>query len=147
MLAELAAANAAFAVIKEAINNGGDLLAAGSKLGEYFNLKSDISKKASSKGKSSEEFWAAEKLRKQEYQLKQMMIYQGRAGLWDDWLKFQAEQRQARAEEERRQYLKKQRIKKFIYDFFVVILVALLGVSGIGIFALMIWFLIQKGII
>lgn len=147
MIAELAAANAAFAVIKEAINNGGDLLAAGSKLGEYFNLKSDISKKASSKGKSSEEFWAAEKLRKQEYQLKQMMIYQGRAGLWDDWLKFQAEQRKARAEEERQEYIKKERRKQFIYDFFVVILVGLIGASGIGIFALIIWYLVQKGII
>jgi hypothetical protein len=30
MLAELAAANAAYAVIKEAISNGGDILAAGS---------------------------------------------------------------------------------------------------------------------
>lgn len=145
MLAELAAANAAFAVIKEAINNGGDLLAAGSKLGEYFNLKSDISKKASSKGKSSEEFWAAEKLRKQEYQLKQMMIYQGRAGLWDDWLKFQAEQRKARAEEERRQYLKRQRREQFIYDFFVALLIGLIGFSGIGIIGLMVWYVIQKG--
>ena len=42
MLAELAAANAAYAVIKEAISNGGDILAAGSRLGEYFGLKSEI---------------------------------------------------------------------------------------------------------
>ena len=53
MLAELAAANAAYAVIKEAISNGGDLIAAGAKLGEYFGLKSEISKRASKKGNSS----------------------------------------------------------------------------------------------
>jgi hypothetical protein len=54
MLAELAAANAAYAVIKEAISNGGDILAAGSRLGEYFGLKSEISKRASQKGNNSE---------------------------------------------------------------------------------------------
>ena len=84
MLAELAAANAAYAVIKETISNGGDILAAGSKLGEYFGLKSEISKRASQKGSNSEEFWALEKLRQQEEELKTLMIYQGRPGLWQD---------------------------------------------------------------
>jgi hypothetical protein len=145
MLAELAAANAAFAVIKEAIRNGGDLISAGSKLGEYFNIKSDISKKAGSKGKASEEFWATEKLRKQEYELKQMMVYQGRAGLWDDWLKFQAKQRKERAEEERRQYLKKERRKELAIEIIMGTLITLLAASGIGVVFLILWYLLQKG--
>jgi hypothetical protein len=144
MLAELAAANAAFAVIKEAINNGGDLMAAGAKLGEYFGLKSEISKKANSKGGDSEEFWALEKLKQQENQLKEMMIYQGRAGLWDDWLKFQAQKKKERAEAERQKQLRALRIKEFIYDAFVAVGVAIIGVSGIGVIGLMVWYFIKN---
>lgn len=139
MLAELAAANAAFAVIKEAVSNGGDLLAAGAKLGEYFGIKSEISKKAGSKGSDSEEFWAMESLKKQETQLKEIMIYQGRAGLWDDWLKFQAQKRRERDEEARQQKLKIARRKELWYDAFVTLLISLIGVSGIGVIGLMVW--------
>ncbi len=39
MIAELAAANAAFGVIKEAIANGKELYEAGEALADYFGLK------------------------------------------------------------------------------------------------------------
>jgi hypothetical protein len=145
MLAELAAANAAFAVIKEAIGNGGDLIAAGSKLGEYFGLKNEISKKANRKGSNSEEFWALEKLKKQETQLKEIMIYQGRAGLWADWLKFQAQKKKEREEEARKQRIAAALRKEFIYDLSVTLLITLIGASGIGIIGLMVWYILTKG--
>lgn len=143
MLAEIAAANAAFAVIKEAVSNGGDLLAAGAKLGEYFGMKSEIAKKANNSGSNSEEFWALEKLRKQEEQLKEIMIYQGRAGLWDDWLKFQAQKKREREEEARQTRLKIARRKEMLYDVTVAVLVSILGASGIGIIGLMVWYLLK----
>lgn len=143
MLAELAAANAAFAVIKEAVSNGGDLLAAGAKLGEYFGMKSEIAKKANNSGSNSEEFWALEKLRKQEEQLKEIMIYQGRAGLWDDWLKFQAQKKREREEEARQKKLKIARRKEMLYDVTVAVLVSILGASGIGVIGLMVWYLLK----
>lgn len=143
MLAEIAAANAAFAVIKEAVSNGGDLLAAGAKLGEYFGMKSEIAKKANNSGSNSEEFWALEKLRKQEEQLKEIMIYQGRAGLWDDWLKFQAQKKREREEEARQKKLKIARRKEMLYDVTVAVLVSILGASGIGVIGLMVWYLLK----
>lgn len=143
MLAEIAAANAAFAVIKEAVSNGGDLLAAGAKLGEYFGMKSEIAKKANNSGSNSEEFWALEKLRKQEEQLKEIMIYQGRAGLWDDWLKFQAQKKREREEEARQKRLKIARRKEMLYDVTVAVLVSILGASGIGVIGLMVWYLLK----
>lgn len=93
MLAELAAANAAFAVIKEAVANVGDIMAAGQKLFEYFDAKAAIQKKVNENpGRSDmEEFMALEQLRQQEEHLRESMIYAGRPGMWDDWLKFQAE--------------------------------------------------------
>ena len=139
MLAELAAANAAFAVIKEAIKNGGELAAVGAKVGEYFGMKSVISKKASKKGSDSEEFWAMEALKKQEEELKTMMIYQGRPGLWTDWLKFQAKKRKEREEAERQERLAKQKRKDLLFSIFMAILIGLVGISGFGIAFLIIW--------
>jgi hypothetical protein len=133
MLAELAAANAAYAVIKEAISNGGDILAAGSRLGEYFGLKSEISKRASQKGNNSEEFWALEKLRQQEEDLKILMIYQGRPGLWQDWLEFQSRQRMKREAEELQQRVKVARRKEVVQAILVALLVAVIGLSLIGV--------------
>ena len=68
MLVELAAANAAFAVIKEAVANAGDIMAAGQKLFEYFDAKAAIQKKANENpGRSDmEEFMALEQLKRQE---------------------------------------------------------------------------------
>jgi hypothetical protein len=106
MLVELAAANAAFAVIKEAVQNSGDLMAAGSKVFEYFDAKSSIQKKYESKAKNAksndiEEFFALEQLKKQEIELREMMQWQGRAGMWTDWLEFQKQAKQKRVEAER----------------------------------------------
>jgi hypothetical protein len=101
MLVELAAANAAFAVIKEAVQNSGDLMNAGQALFSYFDQKSAIQKKYEQKAKNSksndmEEFFALEQLKKQETELRETMQYLGRAGLWEDWLKFQKEAKHKR---------------------------------------------------
>jgi hypothetical protein len=135
MLAELAVANAAFAVIKEAVANSGDIMAAGESLFKYFDTKAEIQKKASAKGGSDrgdlEEFMALEKLKKQEEELREMMIYQGRAGLWTDWLKFQLEAKKKREAAERERILKKQRIIGRIKDIAMIILIVVL-LGGIG---------------
>ena len=110
MLAELAAANAAFSVIKQAVQHGGDIAKAGSAIAKFVGAKEDLQKKATRKGGGSdlEEFMALEQIREQEEQLKQIMIYAGRPGLWHDWQKFQAKARIARREAEiaRRKKLK-----------------------------------------
>jgi hypothetical protein len=135
MLAELALANAAFSVIKEAVSNSGDIMNAGQALFQYFDNKAVIQKKASSKGGSDrgdlEEFMALEQLKKQEEELREMMIYQGRAGLWTDWLKFQLEAKKKREEAERQRVLKKQRIIQRIKDIAMIGLVIVL-LGGLG---------------
>jgi hypothetical protein len=135
MLLELAAANAAFSVIKEAVQNSGDIMNAGQALFQYFDNKDAIQKKVNAKGGSDrgdlEEFMALEKLKQQEEELKQMMIYSGRGGLWQDWLKFQSDAKRKREEAEKQKILRKQRIIGRIKDVFMILLiVALLG--GIG---------------
>jgi len=136
MLAELALANAAFSVIKEAVANSGDIMNAGQALFQYFDNKAAIQKKASAKGGSDrgdlEEFMALEQLKKQEEELKQMMIYQGRAGLWTDWLKFQLDAKKRREAAERERVIKRQRFIGRIKDIgMIVLVIGLLGGLGL----------------
>ena len=144
MLLELAAANAAFAVIKEAVQNSGDLMAAGESLFKFFDSKAELQKKAQSSNGSDrgdlEAFMALEQIKKQEESLKEMMIYQGRAGLWTDWLKFQLDAKKRREAVEREKVLKKQRFIGRIKDVAMIILVIVL-LGGLGlIIGLAIWF-------
>jgi hypothetical protein len=103
MLAELAAINAAYGVIKEVVGNGQELYAAGQHIAQFFNTKHELQKKLNEKPPDQrnqlEEFFALEELKAREQELKELMIYQGRPGLWDDWLKFQAEAARARRAE------------------------------------------------
>jgi len=144
MLAELAVANAAFSVIKEAVAHSGDLMAAGDALFKFFDSKAELQKKAKASNGSDrgdlEAFMALEQIRKNEEELKQMMIYQGRGGLWTDWLKFQLDAKKKRESAERERILKRQRLIGRIKDVFMIILIiVLLGGLGIIIGAA-IWF-------
>ena len=148
MLLELAAANAAFAVIKEAVQHSGDIMAAGDALFKYFDSKAELQRKANEKGGSRgsdlEEFMALEKLKQQEEELKQMMIYSGRGGLWDDWLAFQVKVKKKREADKRQKVLDRQRLIDRIKDVFMIMLViALLGGLGL-IIGSAIWFMRDK---
>ena len=100
MLAEIAAANAAFAVIKGALANGKELHQLGSRVFDYFDNKAKIQENATKKGGGSDlaEFMALEQLRQQEEELRERMVYAGRPGMWNDWLKFQAQAARQRKE-------------------------------------------------
>ena len=101
MLAEIAAANAAFAVIKGALANGKELHQLGSRVFDYFDNKAKIQESATKKGGGSdlEEFMALENLKQQEEELRERMVYAGRPGMWGDWQKFQAQAARKRREE------------------------------------------------
>ena len=130
MLAELAAANAAFAVIKQAVSNGKEIAAAGNAIAEFVGAKEKLQAKAAKKGNGSdlEEFMALEKIKEQEEQLKQIMIYAGRPGLWNDWQKFQAKARVARREAEVAAARKRKKIVEgTIIALFIVCCLVILG--------------------
>ena len=128
MLAELAAANAAFDVIKQTLANGREIYDAGEALAKYFGLKAEIAKKAHQHGYKSDiaAFMAAEQLAAKEDELKEMMIYQGRGGMWDDWLAFQVEMKRSRDKEEEEKRKAKLRRRAFILG------IVLWGSVGVG---------------
>ena len=132
MLAELAAANAAFQVIKTAVQNGRDIASAGQAIAQFVGAKEDLQKKVQKKGGGSdlEEFMALEELRNREEELKTFMIYAGRPGLWGDWQRFQAKARIARREAEEAAA----RRRKKIFEVAIITLFFILGLSIMGAF-------------
>ena len=108
MIAEIAAANAAFQVIKGALTNGKELYDVAEQATKYFDNKSAIAKKANRTGGSTELqcFMQLEKIKEQEEWLKDYMVYAGRADMYGDWLKFQSDCKQKR---ERAERLRKQK--------------------------------------
>ena len=135
MLAELAAANAAFAVIKQAVSNGKEIAAAGNAIAEFVGAKEKLQSKAAKKGGGSdlEEFMALEQIRQKEEELKQIMIYLGRPGLWNDWQRFQAKARVARREAEAAAGIKRRKIidGTIIGTILLAILLVLAGIVAL----------------
>jgi len=141
MLAEIAAANAAFAVIKSAIQNGKEISDVAHKIGEYVYATESLRKKGQKKKRKGhtdlEEFMHLEKLQRQEDELKQWMIYAGRPGLWQDWIKFQARVRKERLENIER---KRRKVKKII-EVSTICAASILSISGIILLFLWIFYL------
>lgn len=147
MLAELAAANAAFQVIKATIKNSGEIIQAGQAVFDYFDNKSKLQEKLANKPQKQrsdlEEFFALEQLKQQEKELKELMIYAGRPGLWDDWLAFQKQARQRREDEERqrikadldRKAKKKKLLETIMLTFWMIVLfLFIIALSAAGIY-------------
>ena len=145
MLAELAIANAAFAVIKETVANGGDIMAAGQHIFKFFDSKSEIAKKANQSGSDSEAFFALEAIKQNEKDLQEMFIYQGRAGLWDDWLKFQADAKRKREAEARALALAKAKRKAQIWAWINGVLIVISVISGLIFIAMVMWVIANRG--
>jgi|TARA_R100001480_G_scaffold18757_1_gene28249 hypothetical protein len=144
MIAELVAANAAFTAIKTAIQNGRQIADVASQVGKYVNATEDLRRKGEKKkragGADLEEFMHLEKLRQQEEELKQLMIYTGRPGLWHDWIKFQA---QARKDRLAAAEARKRKIEQWI-EIAIIVLVCVVGTVGLA--ALVAWAFYLKGI-
>ena len=103
MIAELAAFNAAFGVVKSFIANGRELHDCFGQIGQMVNAKEDLKSRQQKNKKSlfasdAEEFMALEQIARAEQELQDFMVYYGRAGLWDDFIVFQAKARKARLE-------------------------------------------------
>ena len=136
MLAELAAANAAYDVVKQTIQNGQEIYEAAEAMAKYFGLKQEIQRKAHEHGYKSdlEAFMAAEQLKAQEEELKQMMVWQGRGGMWEDWLNYQSQMKRSREEEELQAKRAKAKRKKMLIDGIIVGFAVLTAFGAVGVF-------------
>lgn len=153
MLVELAAANAAYAVIKECVQNSGELMQAGKAVIDWFNAKNELQKKVEEKPPDQrtdlEEFFALEELKKQQQELKELFIYKGRPGLWDDWLAFQVQARQQReaaaAAETRKKLDAKKKWEHLLEQVLLGLWLSVLTVIVAGMIAGAVWLYTMKG--
>jgi len=147
VIAEIAAANAAFQVIKTAIKNSGEIASAGKAIVDYFSatsaIEEEVKKTPERKRSDLEEFLALEQLRQQEQELKELLIYQGRPGLWDDFQAFRVKARQQREAEEREkiraELAEKARKKKLLENimltlWMIVLVVTIISIAGFGLY-------------
>ena len=109
ILESIAAASAAYEVIKTAINQGREGAGLIGAVGKFLSAEEDI-KEAVQKKKNSpltaitggeegdwEEFQALEQIREQRKELESYIRLYGQAGQWDRWVQWQAEARRQRA--------------------------------------------------
>jgi hypothetical protein len=79
-----------------------------------------------------EAFFAREKIREQETELQELFIYQGRGGLWQDWLEFKRDAKKARDQEEKRLRLKRAKTKRLIIQWIYISLITIAVAFSIG---------------
>jgi len=143
-IAAIKIANEAIGAIKEFAGHVSSVGEMGPQLTQLADAKEEIEKKA--KDGDMDAFFALEKIRNQEAEIKRTFIYAGRPGLWDDYCRFIANRKQMKENERKRAEAKKLARKKAIQNGFlyVAIGIAVLGVVG-GAVALLLWLISLKG--
>ena len=142
MLEMLVAANSAFAIIKQTIQNGKEISSVGSQIatlvGAEEQLKQDLHKKKNSiwtnfLGKTDndlEEFMALEEIRVKNDQLREFMQLYGRAGLYNDYVSFCAEARKKRRQAKIDAEKRREKIKEIALKVILAILITAM-LSGV----------------
>ena len=140
MLAELAAFTAAYKTVKGAVQAGRELASVASSIGQMVQSKDDLNRKLQKKKNSPfsaktetdlEEFFALEQIRESEKQLEQLMIYAGRPGLRQDWIKFSAKARKNRKLAEQKAAKEREELMETVATGIGIFLGVLIGVGGL----------------
>jgi nitrate reductase NapE component len=142
MLAEIAMANAAFGVIKTAVQNGRELAQCGKSISDFLTAEDSLKEKADSDKKSIfkkvmgkdtadfESFLALDQIKEQRRQLESHMRLYGRPGLYDSWIEYQGQARKARKEAERQRQKEREELIEAISIFVGVITIFSLAIGG-----------------
>ena len=135
MIAELAAANAAFGVIKSAISNSRELADCAKSIAAFVGAEEDLKRRADKRKKNPlnkvlgkdandfEEFLALEKIAQQKAQLKSHMQLYGRPGMYDAWVEYQAKARTARKDAQKQRDKERQELIEVLTWIFIVLVI------------------------
>jgi hypothetical protein len=140
-IAAIKIANEAIGAIKEFAGHVESVGQMGKDLTKLADAKDELEKSAAEGDNSA--FWALEDIKKHEAEVKNMFIYQGRPGLWDDYCKFIANRKQMRENEAKRIAAKKKARKKAIKDALIVTAGLIGGITLIGVAGLIVYWLVS----
>jgi len=143
-IAAIKIANEAIGAIKEFAGHVSSVGEMGKDLTKLADAKAELQKSAADG--DMESFWALEDIKRHEAEVKQMFIYNGRAGLWDDYCKFIENRKQLRENEKKRAEAKRLAKKKALKNALVYGSVGLftLGLVG-GAVALLLYLISLRG--
>lgn len=146
ILETIAAANAAYSIIRQCLENGREVKDMASHVGKFLSAEEEL-KEAVQKKKNSpltaitggaegdwEEFQALEKIREQRKELESWCKLYAPSGTWQRWQNFQLEARKQRMAAKRAAYLKHQERMEQL-QLAAAIIAAILSVVG-GVFYL-----------
>ena len=143
-IAAIKIANEAIGAIKEFAGHIQSVGEMGPQLTKLADSKEQIEKKA--KDGDMDAFFALEDIRRKEEEIKQLFIYQGRAGLWDDYQTFMRNRQEIKKRAVEREKAKKLAKSKAIKNalLYGAVGIAVLGALG-GAVALLLWLISLKG--
>ena len=143
-IAAIKIANEAIGAIKEFAGHIQSVGEMGPQLTKLADSKEQIEKKA--KDGDMDAFFALEDIRRKEEEIKQMFIYQGRAGLWDDYQTFMRNRQEIKKKAIEREKAKRLAKKKAIKNalLYGAVGVSVLGVVG-GAVAFILWLISLRG--
>jgi hypothetical protein len=143
-IAAVKIANEAIGAIKEFAGHIQSVGELGPQLTKLADATEEIEKRAKEGDMNS--FFALEKIRAQESEIKQLFIYSGRAGLWDDYQKFIANRKQLRENEKKREQARKLAKKKAVKNalLYGAAGILILGAVGLAV-AFVLWLISLKG--
>lgn len=130
-IAAIELANQAINGIKELAGHVTSVGQMGKQLTQLADAHEELERDAE-KG-NMEAFWALEDIKKKEYQIKQLFIYAGRPGLWEDYQTFirnRKEMKKKAEERERARKLAKKRAIKNGLIYTTAVLAGCLAVAG-----------------
>jgi hypothetical protein len=115
-------ANQCFDVLKKTVMNGRDIMTAGKAISKFVQAEEELQARGNAKknsiwrriggsdGSDLEEFMALEQIAAKKAELRSMMQLYGRGGMYNDFVRFQAEQRKKRQEAIEDQRKRRQRL-------------------------------------
>jgi len=143
-IAAIKIANEAIGAIKEFAGHIESIGQMGPHLNKLAEAKEEIERKA--KEGSMEHFFELEKIKQREAEIKQLFIYSGRPGLWDDYQKFLANRKQLKENQRKREAAERARRKRIIKDWAIGIAVTTGVLTAVGIAAYVLyWLITTKG--
>jgi len=142
---------AAIQLANEAINGikqlAGHVTSVG-QMGKHLTTLADAEEEIQRKADAGcmDHFWALEDIKQRNYEIKQMFIYAGRPGLWEDYQKFIKNRKQLKENERKRIIAQKARRSKRIKEWSLGITIAIAALSAIGICSYFLyWLVTTKG--
>ena len=143
-IAAVKIANEAISAIKEFAGHIQSVGEMGPQLTKLADAKEHLEKKA--KEGSMEHFFELEKIKQKEAEIKQLFIYSGRPGLWEDYQKFLANRKQLKENERKRIEQAKARKRRQIKEWTIGIVVTVAALSAVGILGyILYWLIVTKG--